>query len=53
MEKSIPGRGYGSTRLCGKRVWDVFEEQKTGMGRGRIRAVLGGEAARAGAGRTA
>lgn len=36
--KSIPGGGHGSTRLRGKRVWDVLEEQKTGVGRGRIRA---------------
>lgn len=53
MGKSIPGGGHGSTRLRGKSVWDVLEEQKTGVGRSRIRAVLGGEAARAGVGRTA
>ena len=50
MGKSIPGRGRSCTRLRGKRVWDVLEEQKTGVGRGRVRAALGGEAASAGRG---
>lgn len=45
MGKSIPGRGCGSTRLRSKRVWDVLQEQKTGVGRGRVRAALGREVA--------